>query len=241
MATVQRVRKAGVSATIIVVAIASLGLLAYGIVGSVRAARLAARQSSSNCRLKQLGIALHNYHDQCGTFPPAYFTDADGKPMHSWRVLLLPYFEEQGLKDLYRQYRFEEPWNSPHNQQLADKTPRLYHSPCDTGHEGEASYLAVVGNETGWPAPQAVTIKGIGDGTVNTIALVEVANSGINWLNPRDLSLDESLKNDDSQHATGAMHLFFDGSVHFLKRNIDRKVYRALLTANGQEVVTLPE
>src|SRR5689334_9612602 len=107
MTTTLTLRKPGVSTTIIVFAIAALSLLIYGIVGSVRAARLAAKQSSSNCRLKQLGIALHNYHDQCGAFPPAYFADADGKPMHSWRIMLLTYFEEQGMKDLYAQYRFD--------------------------------------------------------------------------------------------------------------------------------------
>ena len=222
-------------------AIAALGLLVYGILGSVRAARLAAKQSSSNCRLKQLGIALHNYHDTFKQFPPAYLADADGKPVHSWRIMLLPYFEEQGMKDLYAQYRFDEPWNSTHNQQLADKIPKIYRSPCDDGPATDASYLAAVGPDTGWPAPLSATIKGIGDGTANTIALVEVANSGVNWLDPRDISLDEAMKKIEGPHAISAMHLFFDGSVHFLKSDIDRNVYRALLTANGREVVTIPE
>ena len=80
-----------------------------------------------------------------------------------------------------------------------------------------------------------------GDGTANTIALVEVANSGINWLDPRDLSMDQAINSLGSGHYGGANHLFFDGSVHFLQSDIDRKVYRGLLTANGGEAVTIPE
>jgi hypothetical protein len=154
---------------------------------------------------------------------------------------LLPFFEEEALKDLYKQYRFEEPWNSPHNLKLADKMPAVYRCPASDGPTGEANYLAVVGKETGWPGADSMTLRQIRDGTANTIALVEVGNSGINWLEPRDLSVDEALKTVDSEHPGGAFHLFFDGSAHFLNSDIDRDVYRGLLTANGGEEVAIPE
>src|SRR5688500_8670454 len=69
-----------------------------------------ARRSSCLGHCCQLGIALHSYHDEYGSFPPAYVADANGKPMHSWRVLILPFIEEQAL---YQRYRFNEPWNGP--------------------------------------------------------------------------------------------------------------------------------
>src|SRR5260370_743998 len=52
-----------------------------------------ARRSQCKNNLKQIGLALHNYHDVYGSFPPAYFVDASGKPMHSWRVLILPFLD----------------------------------------------------------------------------------------------------------------------------------------------------
>src|SRR5690606_28292508 len=57
--------------------------------------------------LRQVVLALHGYHVDHGCFPPAYVADAAGRPMHSWRVLVLPYLEEQ---DLYAAYNFAEPW-----------------------------------------------------------------------------------------------------------------------------------
>ena len=51
--------------------------------------------------LKQIGIALHTYHDEYKSLPPAYVCDESGKRMHSWRVLLLPYMEQQ---ELYKKY-----------------------------------------------------------------------------------------------------------------------------------------
>src|SRR5579864_1434043 len=54
--------------------------------------------------LKYIGQALHNYHDTFGSFPPAYIADSNGRPMHSWRVLLLPFFD-QARATLYAKYR----------------------------------------------------------------------------------------------------------------------------------------
>jgi hypothetical protein len=54
--------------------------------------------------LKQIGLAMHNYHDAHGCFPPAYIPDENGKPMHSWRVLLLPYLELDGVRAICPEY-----------------------------------------------------------------------------------------------------------------------------------------
>jgi len=87
----------------------------------------------ANClnNLKLIGLGLQNYHVEHGCFPPAYVADADGKPMHSWRVLILPYMER---RILYDSYNFDEPWNSPSNRYLAGHIPSEYTCPSDPGN-----------------------------------------------------------------------------------------------------------
>ncbi len=82
---------------------------------------------SCNYCLLNIALALQNYHDDYGSFPPAYIPDKDGKPMHSWRVLLLPYLER---RTLYEKYRFDEPWNGPNNRKLALEKPALLLMSC---------------------------------------------------------------------------------------------------------------
>ena len=152
------------------------------------ASRTASRFSHCRNNLKLIELALHNYHDDYGTFPPVAVHGSDGQPWHSWRVLLLPYIDQQPL---YEQYHFGEPWNGPHNRQLAARYPRLdvYSCPTDFDehHQNTTSYLAVVGDKTMWPSEGSLSLTDVPDGADRTIRLVEVSNSGIHWMEPRDL------------------------------------------------------
>ncbi len=200
--------------------------------------------------LKQIGYALGNYHDANHEFPPAFIADADGKPMHSWRVLILPYFEDnEELRALYQQYDLNEPWNGPHNRTLADRIPRWYRCPNSDAPQDDTSYVAILGDETGWPGASGRNVREIRDGLSNTIAVVEVADAGINWMEPRDLTLEqasvgigpsETKEHIGSPHRDGANCLFFDGSVHYLSNGISPALLRALQTANGGEAAELP-
>ena len=84
-------------------------------------ARALRAQCANN--LKQIAMALHNYAADYQALPPAFVADATGKPMHSWRVLILPYLEQQAL---YAQYNLSEPWDGPNNIQLLDKVPSYF-------------------------------------------------------------------------------------------------------------------
>ncbi|MEO8497518.1 MAG: DUF1559 domain-containing protein, partial [Planctomycetota bacterium] len=122
------VRRRPISAGMIVLlafgGLASVGLVAtiafVALFPAIGAARTMVHKRSCQSNLIQIGMALRAYEAAHGTLPPAYIPDASGKPMHSWRVLILPYLNEDGL---YRRYNFDEPWDGPNNLQLAGHMP----------------------------------------------------------------------------------------------------------------------
>lgn len=218
------------------------GVLVALLLPAVNAAREAARRSTCVNQLKVIGIAMQNYHDAYKTFPPAYVADAEGKPLHSWRVLILPFMDDPRLKALYDQYDFNEPWNGPNNSNLAAKIGDVYTCPSDPTKGVETNYVAVVGPETAWPGPTGMRIRDIIDGTSNTVQLVEVADAGIHWMEPRDLTFDEATVGTASSHHAGGFNvLFCDGSIHFLENDLSTAVLHDMLTARGGEVVELKQ
>ncbi len=204
----------------------------------------ASRRSQCKYNLKQIGLALHNYHDKFGCFPPAFIADEDGRPMHSWRVLILPFL---GQAPLYNQYSFDEPWDGPNNSKLADTILPIYN--CPEGDHGASNssttnYVAIVGGETAWPDSGPTAFRDIRDGTSNTLLVVEVANSGIHWMEPRDLHVVQmaptinakSGQGISSRHSGGANVLAADGAVHFIPDSLSAKDLRAWLTAHAGDV-----
>jgi prepilin-type processing-associated H-X9-DG protein len=212
----------------------------------VREAREAARRADCIMLLKVIGLAMHNYHDQHGCFPPAYFADKEGQPMHSWRVLVLPYMEAE---QLYDEYSFDEPWDSPNNLALARNVPSgmvafpsTYLCPSESEADPmHATYLMLVGPGAFSDGPHGRTIEGITDGSSNTIMIAERSRSGIHWMEPRDLNVGEmSYRINDpagygirSPHPGLANALFADGTVHSITEDIDPEVLKALITINA--------
>ncbi|MBI3860276.1 MAG: DUF1559 domain-containing protein [Planctomycetia bacterium] len=206
----------------------------------------APRRSTCRNNLKQIGLALHNYHETYGCLPPAYIADANGRPMHSWRVLLLPYLDQTPL---YQSYRFDEPWDGPNNSKLAKIALPIFCCPSDEHNSGtnaarcNANYLAVVGDETAWPGPRPTTIGEMKDGTSETLLLIEVTNSGIHWMEPRDLHVLQMAPSINakagqgisSRHKSGANSLMADGAVRFLPDSLPAETLRGLLTIDGGE------
>ncbi|MBC8288680.1 MAG: DUF1559 domain-containing protein, partial [Planctomycetes bacterium] len=78
------------------VTLAILAILTALFLPATRTPREASRRSQCKNNLKQIGIALHNYHEDHGAFPPAYTMDANGQPLHSWRTLILLYLAQTG-------------------------------------------------------------------------------------------------------------------------------------------------
>ncbi|MBT6156958.1 MAG: DUF1559 domain-containing protein [Planctomycetaceae bacterium] len=144
--------------------------------------------------LKQIMLAMHNYHEDFGSFPPAVVTDDNGHPMHSWRVLILPYLDEAKL---HNAYRFDEPWDSEVNRKLLVKMPHTY--VCSTHNstqntEHATSFVAVVGPRTCWAGLRGRTLNEIIDGTNKSVMIVETDSHSIPWTEPRDIDLSTAVR-----------------------------------------------
>ena len=136
--------------------------------------------------LKQLALAMHNYHDRYQHFPPAVVMGADGKTPHSWRVELLP---ELGQQALYERYRMNEPWDSPFNKEVLAQMPECFRDPFDNPKSTNSGYYVLVGPGAAFEGSEGIKISDFTDGTSNTILIVE-ANRGIPWSKPEDISFD---------------------------------------------------
>jgi hypothetical protein len=228
-----------------VAALAVLGLvLIAGCDGPVQSGAKTA-QSSNN--MKQIVLALHNYHDEWKQLPFAGTEkDAEGDSTRSWRTALLPYIEQ---RNLYHAYDFKMPWNSPKNQELV-KTAVItqFHSPLDTSSRTNTSYLVVRGKDTAFPARVPKVFGDMDrDGMSNTIAVVEVLNTGIHWAEPRDLVVEELdfviRRPADAKpgqlngaHPNGLLVGMMDGTVNILPYDTDPKVVESLIKLDGQGV-----
>jgi len=220
------------------------GVLVALLLPAVDSARGAARHAECSNKLKAIVLAMHEYHDEHGSFPPAYLADEEGTPIHSWRVLLLPYLDEDWL---YEEYDFEEPWDGPNNMALADLISDVYRCPSEPGNPNETNYMVITGPGTMFEGDQGTSIADVTDGSSSTILVVEVAGYPMYWSEPFDLEIDtmdlyigdlESGEGISSTHPGGANVAFADGSVRFIPDSISGGTIRALATKDGGEIIT---
>ena len=212
--------------------------------------------------MKQIMLALHNYHDANKAFPTAYRINEDGKPMHSWRVALLPYIEQTALYERMYPY-MNEPWDSENNKQFHNINIPQYQCPGAKNAPGMTNYSVVVGKvdsegarelglqapcSTAFPEPNKwVSLAHMTDGTSNTIGIVE-RREPVCWMDPsQEITLEEAIKlYQTEQSPVGSTHKggfnigICDGSVTFMSETVSIEVWKALLTANGGEWIGLP-
>ncbi len=215
---------------------------------AVQAAREAARRMQCANNQKQIALALHNYHDTYNALPPLYSVDKNGKPLHSWRVHLLPFIDPT----LYNQIRLNEPWDSEHNKQFHARVVDVYSCPSNPNAKpGVNCCYSVIAGEGLVPNKQPNPTGGehglgeITDGTSNTIFVIEVRKPFC-WMDPTaDMKLDDLAKEINlpesragSFHAGGLNIVSFDGAVKFISNTVDKTILRALATPAGKETVS---
>jgi type II secretory pathway pseudopilin PulG len=183
----------------LLVVIAIIGFLIALLVKPVHSDSRGLHLRGCTGNLKTIAIALRNYQNRYGCLPPSCIYDDSGRPMHSWRVLILPFLEPEGKwhTQLYAEYDFNEPWDGPNNRKLLAQKPYDYFCVDDPGARQEGmettSYVAVVGSKAAWQLNKSTTLKEpeLQGQIGSTVLLVEMADSGIQWTEPKDLCLDD--------------------------------------------------
>jgi hypothetical protein len=179
-------------------------------------AREGAKMAICRNNLKQIGLALQLYADCNGAFPSPVVRGPKGRPLYSWRVLILPYLDQEAL---YGAFKLDEPWDSPNNRRLAGHGSRVFRCLSDPGAEGTTSYLAVVGPGSAFAAGgrgRALPSPWFSE----TPSIVEVAGARVVWSEPRELDaaqLAELIRAGHRDHPHGGIHgWFFPGEVKLL-------------------------
>lgn len=201
--------------------------------------RQAAERVESQKNLQRLALAMHSYASAHGNrFPAQAVYGAGGKPLLSWRVLLLPYLDQDAL---YKEFHLDEPSDGPHNQKLLGRMPKVFAMPGAPPGATETYYQAFVGKSAFFEGKKGLTIPAsFPDGTSNTLMLAE-ASRPLPWTKPEDLPFDpdptKPLPKLGGHFREGFNVALVDGSTRFLRRTISDQTLRAAITRDGGEVL----
>ena len=210
------------------------------------------RWADSANNIRQCVIGMLNYESDRGHCPPAWLEDETGMPMHSWRVLLLPYLEQDRL---YAQYNFDEPWNGPNNSKLVDQMPEIYRDPYSSHWTGETIYKLVLDEGSFSTTGEGRPLDDAVDGAASTIVVVEDRANPVNWMKPDGISINDAIAaclNKETCHY-GAVETNYikgsrfhnvatlDGAMHRISPDTDPELLRAAMRSADGVSPDLPE
>jgi hypothetical protein len=184
--------------------------------------------------LRRVLLGLHRYESAHKQFPAAASYDRAGRPLLSWRVAILPYLGEEAL---HKQFKLDEPWDSPHNRKLLAKMPEAFRPAQEKlAAAHKTTILAPLGEATMFPGRRGVRMVEVLDGASNTIFLVDADDAhAVEWTRPKDLTYDpkDPFRGLSRRHGGKYLLGFADGTAHFLAPTAAS--LRALFTRAGGE------
>ena len=189
--------------------------------------------------MTQLTLACNNYECTYGTLPPAVVYGPDGIPLYSWRVLLLPFIEQD---DLYKEFHLDEPWDSEHNIRLLERMPATYALPRYKRSQSPPYHTVChvfVGPGTAFEGPGGIPFRDFSDGVSNTFLVVE-AGEPAPWTSPRNIVYNPvqpvRLRGPFKDGFRAGMA---DGAMRWVPYDTPSEKLRAAITRNGGEKVSL--
>jgi hypothetical protein len=229
-----------------IVSVILLGCLLFAMVrvGGQTMNRLTSnRERTSSIRnLERIADALNAYAADHGAYPPRALRDANNKRLFSWRVLILPYLDEEAL---FNRFDLNQPWDHPSNMQAAYDMPPVYQHPKGIPNFYESNYYLIGGPGTLFPSGFPLGPDQITDDPSQTILVIEgtpTVASGL-WTEPVDLDFSKIQGNLGMNPGVepggllddGVAFATADGRGHFVPLTIDPMVFRALITPRGGE------
>jgi hypothetical protein len=191
--------------------------LAYFVPHLLAMAQAYMEKQECRANLEKIALGLEGYQTKYKVYPPPVVFDKQGRPMHSWRVLILPYLDKDDEK-LYGEYKLDEPWDGPNNRKLARRMPKAYACPCDPGSfHSHTSYLAVIDPATATLGAATPGWRALQPASKTKIFVVEAVGSKVPWMQPQDIipapaagtSLAPSLVNLPAVDPTKLSHLSY--------------------------------
>jgi hypothetical protein len=192
--------------------------------------------------LKYVGLAIHTYAQYAKGFPPAYVADRNGKPLLSWRVLILPYMGQEGL---YAQFHLDEPWDSENNKKLIALMPDVYKAPGSAvADQWKTNYLAVRGDDSVMSGATPNKFSSVRDGLSRTIMTVEVSDArAVEWTRPDDFQYNPQNPMDGLAGLREGCFIvgLADCSVRALKLSKSPEVLRGWFSKNDRSTVSVDD
>jgi Protein of unknown function (DUF1559). len=194
------------------------------------------RRMQCNNHLRQIALALHEYESVYHCLPPAYTVDAAGRPLHSWRTLILPFAEG---KSLYERIDLSKPWDDPANQAALEDSPEVYRCPSAQLAKSKTTYLAVIANGGCFQSTKPRALAEITDDPNLTLMVIEVAaQNAVHWMSPQDATEEHVLNlftAGKPPHPGGAQSACVSGNVLLLPRDSQPTTLRALISIAGHD------
>ena len=232
----------------LLVVIAIVGILIGMLLPAVQQVREAARSIQCSNHLRQIGIALQNYHSSHENFPAGvtgwrpFFNGDQSKRNLAWSVFILPQLEQDNI---YQMLDINQAFDSVRNEEAGSRSISVFECPSanqtvsQTNKLGVTHYGGIYGeriNSRNDPPKgcmifdRPISIRDITDGTSNTLIVAEDSQfSDGQWINGRNV-FDQAFAINDapnfendirSNHSGGANGVFADGHVQFLSESME--------------------